>query len=71
MTQNEKDSVEVLIQGIAKAVENVVENLREIFEGLPHYLKYECAHPRKKPRGSIRRVRRERAESEVQDADSD
>lgn len=71
MTQKEyevKDSVEATMQGIAKAIENVVENLRKIFEELPRYLKYECAHPRKKPRGSIRRARRERAESEVQDA---
>ena len=64
MTQKEKDSVEVFVQGIAKAIENVVENLKKIFEELPHYLKYECAHPRKKPRGSMRRARRERAESE-------
>lgn len=64
MTQKEKDSVEVFVQGIAKAIENVVENLKKIFEELPRYLKYECVHPRKKPRGSIRRARRERAESE-------
>lgn len=65
MTQKEKDSVEVLIQGITKALINVVENLKRIFEELPRYLKYEYAHPRKKPRGSMRRARRERAESEV------
>lgn len=69
--QKEKDSVEVIMQGIAKAIENVVEDLRRVFEELPRYLKYEYAHPRKKPRGSMRRARRERAESEVQDADSD
>lgn len=65
--QIEKDSAEAPMQGIAKAIENVVEELKKIFEELPRYLKYECAHPRKKPRGSIRRARREMAESEVQD----
>lgn len=62
-----KDSVEAIMQGIAKAIENVVENLKRIFEELPPYLKYEYAHPRKKPRGSIRRARREKAESEVEE----
>ena len=61
--QKEKDSVEALMQEIAKVLENVVENLRKIFEELPRYLKYECAHPRKKKRGSIRRARRESMQS--------
>lgn len=28
--------------------------------GVPHYITYELQHPRKKPRGSIRRARRNR-----------
>ena len=59
-----KDSFEVFVQGIAKDLENVIENLKRIVEELPHYLKYEYTHPRKKPRGSMRRARQERAESE-------
>ena len=69
MTQ--KDNVEVPTQEIVKALENIVDNLKRIFEELPHYLKYEYTHSRKKPRGSIRRARRERAESEVLHEDSD
>lgn len=57
--ENAKGSVEVLAQGIAKALENAVEGLKRIFEELPPYLKYEYSHPRKKPRGSLRRLRRE------------
>lgn len=54
-----KGSVEILAQGIVKVLETFTEGLKRIFDELPPYLKYEYAHPRKKPRGSIRRARRE------------
>ena len=64
MTEEEyeiaKGSVEILAQGITKVLETFAEGLKRIFDELPPYLKYEYAHPRKKPRGSIRRARKEK-----------
>ena len=44
---------------LEKALEKVLKDLKEYFDGLPTYLKTEISHPRKKPRGSLRRLRKE------------
>lgn len=61
------------ISTLQKAIDNLSKALDEFYAALPrYYLRTEMLHPKKKPRGSIRRARRERAESEVKvNADSD
>lgn len=44
----------------------VVERILEAFKiDVPRYIIYELQHPRKKPRGSIRRARRNRRKREM------
>lgn len=45
-------------EGIVKALKPVLDNLSEFFDALEPFQKFELAHPRKKPRGSIRRYKR-------------
>ena len=47
-------------EAIIKAVEPIAKILDELYSSLEPYQKYEMLHPRKKPRGSIRRSRRKR-----------
>lgn len=49
-----------LIETLKPMLENLVERLGELFGETPRYLLYEAVHPRKKPRGSIRRKRKKR-----------
>jgi hypothetical protein len=44
---------------LKKAINNVSKALDEFYEEIPKYLRTEMLHPKKKPRGSIRRARKE------------
>ena len=51
---------------LRKAIDNMsqtIDKLYNIYNDLPKYLRKELQHPKKKPRGSIRRARK-RSESE-------
>lgn len=54
--------VEKLTAAIWKIVEAVSDIYTELlgYDILPRYLIFEMKHPKKKPRGSIRRARKER-----------
>ena len=43
---------------LKKAIDNLSKALGEFYEGIPKYLRNEMLHPKKKPRGSIRRARK-------------
>lgn len=45
---------------LINSLNNVSKALKEYYNALPNYLKFELMHPRKKPRGSIRRARKAR-----------
>ena len=45
---------------LKKAIENISKALGEFYAELPKYLRTEMLHPKKKPRGSIRRARQGR-----------
>ena len=45
---------------LKKAIDNVTKALGEFYEELPQYLRTEMLHPKKKPRGSMRRIRQGR-----------
>lgn len=45
---------------LKKAIENVSKALGEFYAEIPKYLRTEMLHPKKKPRGSIRRARQGR-----------
>ena len=45
---------------LKKAIDIISKTLDEIYEELPQYLRTEILHPKKKPRGSIRRARQGR-----------
>ena len=45
---------------LKKVIDNFSKALDEIYEELPQYLIREMLHPKKKPRGSMRRARQER-----------
>ena len=45
---------------LKKVIDNISKALDGIYEELPQYLRTEMLHPKKKPRGSIRRARQER-----------
>lgn len=57
--------VEELTAAIWKIVEAVSDIYTELLgpDILPRYLIFEMKHPKKKPRGSIRRARKERSEA--------
>ena len=42
---------------LKKSLKNLAKKLDEIYNALPKYLRNEILHPKKKPRGSIRRAR--------------
>ena len=54
-----KEMILDLGQMIIKAFKPFIDNLSEFFDTLEPYEKFELAHPRKKPRGTLRRLRRE------------
>lgn len=45
---------------LKRAINNIAKTLDEFYNALPRYLRNEMLHPKKKPRGSIRRARKER-----------
>ena len=45
---------------LKRAIDNVSKALDKIYEEMPRYLIREMLHPKKKPRGSMRRARKER-----------
>ena len=49
---------EELITLLKKAIDNISKALDGIYEEIPQYLRTEMLHPKKKPRGSIRRKRK-------------
>jgi hypothetical protein len=51
---------EEAIKILKNAIDNVSKALNEFYEELPQYLRTEMLHPKKKPRGSMRRVRQRR-----------
>lgn len=59
-----KELILKLGQAIVKAFKPIVEKFQDIIDTLEPYQKFELAHPRKKPRGSLRRARRARKEQE-------
>jgi hypothetical protein len=54
MTNEESYSI------LKNAIDNISKALNEFYEELPQYLRTEMLHPKKKPRGSMRRARKER-----------
>lgn len=54
-----KEMILNLGQVIIKAFKPFIDNLSDFFNTLEPYEKFELAHPRKKPRGTLRRLRRE------------
>lgn len=54
-----KEMILNLGQMIIKTFKPFIDNLSEFFDTLEPYQKFELTHPRKKPRGSLRRLRRE------------
>jgi hypothetical protein len=48
---------------IEKAIDRFTKAMADIVEVFPRYLFFEMAHPKKKPRGSIRRRRRRKNEN--------
>ena len=53
---------EEAISLLKKAIDNLSKALGEYYNALPEYLITEMLHPKKKPRGSIRRKRKEHLE---------
>ena len=51
---------EEVIESLAKIVNTVEDALAEYIDALEPYQRYENLHPKKKPRGSIRRMKKER-----------
>ena len=49
---------EEAISLLKKAIDNISKALNEFYVALPRYLRTEMLHPKKKPRGSIRRKRK-------------
>ena len=45
---------------LKKVINDVTKALDEFYEEIPKYLRTEMLHPKKKPRGSIRRARQGR-----------
>jgi hypothetical protein len=60
----EKNNAEAIWQAIEEAVQKVEKALIDFIDSLEPYQKYEILHPKKKPRGSIRRIKKERREDD-------
>lgn len=48
------------ISNLKKVVDDISKALDEFYNVLPKYLRTEILHPKKKPRGSMRRTRQEK-----------
>ena len=59
-----KDNTEIIMQAIGEAIQKAVKALTDFIDSLEPYQKYEIMHPKKKPRGSIRRIKKERREDD-------
>lgn len=46
-------------EALSKVLEPVLKSIQDMIDELEPYQRYELLHPRKKPRGSIRRARKE------------
>lgn len=60
-TEQYKKAEEAIIklgQAIVEAFKPIVEKFQNFYDSLEPYQKFELMHPRKKPRGSLRRLRR-------------
>lgn len=44
---------------LVRIIDGVTQALSGVIDDMPHYLWFELCHPRKKPRGTIRRRRKE------------
>ena len=53
-----KVMIQELGEAIIKAYKPILEKLQNFFDSLEPYQKFEMLHPRKKPRGSLRRLRK-------------
>jgi hypothetical protein len=47
---------------LVEVLKPIVEKFQDFIDALEPYQKFELAHPRKKPRGSLRRIKRLRRE---------
>lgn len=47
-----------LFKALGETIKPIAENLLKIINTLEPYQRFELAHPRKKPRGSLRRLRK-------------
>ena len=52
------EAIKNVWDAIVKAFEPAIERIQHIYDSLEPYQKYEILHPRKKPRGSIRRSKK-------------
>jgi len=59
-----KDNTEIIMQAISEAIQKAIKALTDFINSLEPYQKYEILHPKKKPRGSIRRIKKERREDD-------
>ena len=57
-----KEALTDLATSLAKILIEALKPLIDFLSGLEPYQKFEMMHPRKKPRGSIRRYKRKRRE---------
>lgn len=52
--------LEKAIIRLSKVIEDTVERFNDFYTSLPKYMRTEIMFPKKKPRGTMRRMRRER-----------
>ncbi len=52
------DEITEAIVRFGEAIVEAFDSLLDVIDGLEPYQRYEFSHPRKKPRGSIRRARK-------------
>ena len=57
-----KEILADMVISLGKALSKALEPLIDFLNGLEPYQKFEMMHPRKKPRGSIRRYKRKMRE---------
>lgn len=52
--------LEKAIIRLSKVIEDAIERFNDFYMSLPKYMRTEIMFPKKKPRGTMRRMRRER-----------
>ena len=57
--------LEKAIIRLSKGIEDAVEKIHDFYMSLPKYMRTEIMFPKKKPRGTMRRMRRERKANEI------